>query len=65
MAAVEYEVSDGVAWMTMNRPEAHNALSKAVRDGLWEGFTRFVWSSSAHQVRMVIRHRRHSSGMPL
>ena len=36
-----YEVEAGVAWLTINRPEAHNALSQAVRDGLWEGFARF------------------------
>ncbi|QEC48111.1 enoyl-CoA hydratase/isomerase family protein [Baekduia soli] len=44
---VTYEVSDAVAWMTINRPEARNALSKAVRDGLWEGFRRFADDDSA------------------
>jgi len=38
---VLYEVDGGVAWLTMNRPEAHNALSKDLRDGIREGFTRF------------------------
>ena len=38
---VLYEVTDGVAWLTINRPEARNALSKAVRDGLWDGVRRF------------------------
>jgi enoyl-CoA hydratase/carnithine racemase len=42
-----YEVTDGVAWLTMNRPEAHNALSKALRDGIREGFTRFRDDDSA------------------
>jgi enoyl-CoA hydratase/carnithine racemase len=36
-----YDVEDGVAWLTMNRPEAHNALSKDLRDGIRDGFTRF------------------------
>jgi enoyl-CoA hydratase/carnithine racemase len=36
-----YEVDDGVAWLTMNRPEAHNALSQDLRDGIRDGFTRF------------------------
>jgi enoyl-CoA hydratase/carnithine racemase len=36
-----YSVEDGVAWLTMNRPEAHNALSKDLRDGIRDGFTRF------------------------
>jgi enoyl-CoA hydratase/carnithine racemase len=39
---VRYEIEDQVAWMTIVRPEARNALSKAVRDGLWEGFRRFA-----------------------
>jgi enoyl-CoA hydratase/carnithine racemase len=38
---VTYAVTDGVAWLTIDRPEARNALSKSVRDGLWEGFRRF------------------------
>ncbi|HEY4408659.1 MAG TPA: enoyl-CoA hydratase-related protein [Acidimicrobiia bacterium] len=42
-----YEVTDGVAWLTMNRPEAHNALSKDLRDGIREGFTRFRDDDSA------------------
>jgi enoyl-CoA hydratase/carnithine racemase len=39
--AVLYEVTDGIAWLTINRPEARNALSKAVRDGLWDGVRAF------------------------
>jgi enoyl-CoA hydratase/carnithine racemase len=39
--AVTYEVTNGVAWLTINRPEARNALNKAVRDGLWDGVRRF------------------------
>lgn len=38
---VTYAVTNGVAWLTINRPEAHNALNKAVRDGLFAGFRRF------------------------
>jgi enoyl-CoA hydratase/carnithine racemase len=38
---VTYEVADQVAWLTIDRPEARNALSRAVRDGLWDGFSRF------------------------
>ncbi len=39
---VTYEVISRVAWVTINRPEARNALNKATRDGLraaWERFT--------------------------
>ncbi|MGH2761305.1 MAG: enoyl-CoA hydratase/isomerase family protein [Thermoleophilaceae bacterium] len=38
---VIYEVDDKVAWLTINRPEARNALNKATRDGLRLGFERF------------------------
>jgi enoyl-CoA hydratase/carnithine racemase len=44
---VRYEIEDAVAWLTIDRPEARNALSKAVRDGLWEGFRRFADDASA------------------
>jgi enoyl-CoA hydratase/carnithine racemase len=44
---VTYEVADRVAWLTINRPEARNALSKAVRDGLWAGFRRFAADEQA------------------
>jgi enoyl-CoA hydratase/carnithine racemase len=39
--AVLYEVTKGVAWLTINRPAARNALSAAVRDGLFAGVRRF------------------------
>ncbi|HEY3750830.1 MAG TPA: enoyl-CoA hydratase-related protein [Pseudonocardiaceae bacterium] len=38
---VRYEVVRGIAWLTIDRPEARNALSKAVREGLFEGAHRF------------------------
>jgi enoyl-CoA hydratase/carnithine racemase len=39
--AVRYEVIDGVAWLTIDRPERRNALSREVRDGLWAGVRAF------------------------
>jgi enoyl-CoA hydratase/carnithine racemase len=30
--AVSYRVSNGVAWLTIERPEARNALNAAVRE---------------------------------
>ncbi|HST42336.1 MAG TPA: enoyl-CoA hydratase-related protein [Conexibacter sp.] len=44
---VTYEVSDAVAWLTIDREEARNALSKAVRDGLWAGLRRFAADDDA------------------
>ena len=44
---VTYEVADAIAWLTIDRPEARNALSKSVRDGLWDGFKRFVADDAA------------------
>jgi len=38
---VRYEVVRGVAWLTIDRPEARNALSKVVREGLFDGARRF------------------------
>jgi enoyl-CoA hydratase/carnithine racemase len=40
--AVLYENDGPVTWITINRPEARNALNQAVRDGLWQGLRRFA-----------------------
>ncbi len=37
---VRYEVADGAAWITIDRPEARNALNTAVRTGLKDAFLR-------------------------
>ena len=47
MNVVEYAVSNGVAWLTINRPEARNSLNKAVRDGLFDGVRTFNNDDSA------------------
>jgi enoyl-CoA hydratase/carnithine racemase len=39
--AVTYELQDGVVWLVIDRPEARNAINRAVADGLWAGFRRF------------------------
>ncbi len=39
--AVLYEMRGPVAWVTINRPEARNALSRQVREGLFEAARRF------------------------
>ncbi|MHB8190229.1 MAG: enoyl-CoA hydratase/isomerase family protein [Ferrimicrobium sp.] len=36
-----YELRGPVAWLTINRPEARNALNREVREGLFEGVRRF------------------------
>ncbi|MFY9264393.1 MAG: enoyl-CoA hydratase-related protein [Solirubrobacterales bacterium] len=46
--AVLYETSAGVAWLTLNRPQARNALNAAARDGLRDAFTRFADDPEAH-----------------
>jgi enoyl-CoA hydratase/carnithine racemase len=38
---VVYRLEDGVAWLVIDRPEARNAINRAVADGLWDGFRRF------------------------
>jgi enoyl-CoA hydratase/carnithine racemase len=44
---VRYEIVRGVAWLTIDRPEARNALSAAVREGLFAGVRRFEADDSA------------------
>jgi enoyl-CoA hydratase/carnithine racemase len=36
-----YELRDGVAWLTLNRPAARNALNHALREALRTAFVRF------------------------
>jgi enoyl-CoA hydratase/carnithine racemase len=45
--AVSYRVDNGVAWLTIERPEARNALNAAVREGLFAGARRFNEDDSA------------------
>ena len=45
--SVRYEVEDRVAWLTIDRPEARNALSAEVRAGLWDGVRRFTADDGA------------------
>ncbi|MBT8216087.1 MAG: enoyl-CoA hydratase/isomerase family protein [Acidimicrobiia bacterium] len=44
---VLYDQSGGVARMTINRPDAANALNQDVRDGLFDGFRRFIDDDAA------------------
>ena len=46
-SAVLYEIDGPVAWLTINRPEARNAMNGPVREGLWEGFRRFAAEDSS------------------
>jgi enoyl-CoA hydratase/carnithine racemase len=45
--AAIYDVRNGVAWLTMNRPEAANALNADLRAALLAGFRRFAADDSA------------------
>jgi enoyl-CoA hydratase/carnithine racemase len=38
---VRYRLDGGVAWLVIDRPEARNAINRAVGEGLWDGFRRF------------------------
>lgn len=44
---VRYEVDEGIAWLTIDRPHARNSLSRAVREGLFAGIRRFNDDSAA------------------
>lgn len=38
---VTYGLVEQIAWVTINRPEARNALNADVRQGLWDAYRRF------------------------
>jgi enoyl-CoA hydratase/carnithine racemase len=42
-----YELRGEVAWLTLNRPRARNALNHALREGLRDGFRRFAADDEA------------------
>ena len=42
-----YAVADGIATITIDRPEAMNAINQGVRDGLWAAFRDFVANDEA------------------
>jgi enoyl-CoA hydratase/carnithine racemase len=44
---VHYTLAEGVATIVMDRPEARNALNRALREGLWDAFRRFVAEDAA------------------
>ena len=44
---VHYEVLDAIATITIDRPEARNAMNKQTRDGLTEAFERFSKDETA------------------
>jgi enoyl-CoA hydratase/carnithine racemase len=44
---VGYELAGPVAWLTINRPQARNALSARVRAGLFDGLRRFNGDDAA------------------
>jgi enoyl-CoA hydratase/carnithine racemase len=44
---VHYDLAEGIATITIDRPEAKNALNQAVRDGLWAALRRFVHEDAA------------------
>ena len=68
---VRYEVTRGVAWLTIDRPEARNALSAAVREGLFAGVRRFEADDEARVLVLtgagrqgVLCRRRSEGGWP-
>jgi enoyl-CoA hydratase/carnithine racemase len=39
---IKYEVKDGIGWITFNRPEVRNALSRQTLDGVNAGIAGYV-----------------------
>lgn len=47
MSEILYEVENGIAVITINRPERHNTMNSAMRDRLFEAWNRFERDASA------------------
>ena len=50
--SVLFDKRDGIARLTINRPEARNALNREVREGLFDGFRDFI-ADDASQVLIL------------
>ena len=50
--SVLFETRGGIARLTINRPEARNALNREVREGLWQGLREFI-ADDASQVLIL------------
>ena len=48
---VHYELRDQVAWLTIDRPDARNALNQPVRQGLFDGVRRF---NADHDAKVLV-----------
>jgi enoyl-CoA hydratase/carnithine racemase len=49
--AIRYEAADGIATVTLNRPEVHNAMNEAMRRDLWRCFEGLIADDA---VRVVV-----------
>jgi enoyl-CoA hydratase len=49
--AIRYEAADGIATVTLNRPEVHNAMNQAMRRDLWACFEGLITDDA---VRVVV-----------
>ena len=43
MSVIEVHQQDGVALVTLNRPEAHNALNRALSEAIITTFAELAW----------------------
>ena len=53
-----YCVADGIAVITINRPQRRNALSNAVRTGFFEAWQRFESDPAAQEGPRAFREKR-------
>jgi enoyl-CoA hydratase/carnithine racemase len=60
-----YEVADGIAIITINRPERKNALNKAVRDALFQVWPRFEADNTAQVAILAGAGEAFCAGMDL
>lgn len=62
---VLYAADDGIVVITINRPEKHNAINKAVREGLFKALRRFEESDAHVAILTGAGERAFCAGMDL
>lgn len=65
MTSVEYELADGVAWLTMNRPERLNAGSAELLETLLKLLFHCESDSQVHAVHLTGKGRAFSAGFDM
>ena len=65
MSVIEVHQQDGVALVTLNRPEAHNALNRALSEAITTTFAELAMADSVRAIVLTVAGRAFCAGFDL